>query len=497
MTTRKTDGNDYLVNRFLNCVYLFFLSLSFISCSSGDENPEVLWETIRFSQSGPIYEVKHFKSNLTYKVRPWYVMVSVNAPTLISICDQYVIYPPLAKSSGSKNLFLEASSVTCDLEISIFGKKSTLVLNPVAFGSMSDLWQYQIKKDGLLILFGSFYILFGILTLFVFLLKQTNFQYLAFSILLLLAGIYSVAIGNELFGMVFPSFPTEFWIPTLLGSLYLFPGALLWFLSYLLVTKWKKRFRNVGIGYLFLMSIILTILSILEIEFDSIVTPFHLICILFLIIFLPPLYLSLRNPKYNLTRVLFGLVFFLIFAFLEMGISYFTKNLDFPLLSFGLFCFLIPLGEFSIRRFFQLEAQIQNVKEIQNIRSDRRAETSKSRIANLNEEEVIEKLKDLIENQKIYLDEKLTLRKLANQLSIREDQVSYIINHKFKQTFFSYINFYRVEEAKILLKNRGVNILNIAFSVGFQSKSAFNSIFKKYTKMTPSEYQKKEYDNSI
>jgi AraC-like DNA-binding protein len=151
---------------------------------------------------------------------------------------------------------------------------------------------------------------------------------------------------------------------------------------------------------------------------------------------------------------------------------------------------LIPLGEFSIHEFFRLKSKIQNVKDIQNFREVRSSESSKSRISNLNEDDVVERIRNLVEVEKIYLDESMSLGKLAKRLQIREDQTSYIINRKFKMTFYSLINSHRIEEAKKLLKKNEVNILNVAFSVGFQSKSAFNSIFKKYTKMTPSEFQK-------
>ncbi|PJE03142.1 MAG: hypothetical protein CK427_05430 [Leptospira sp.] len=466
----------------------------FVTCFGETVKHEIKWDNISKIKSDSIHIVEYSKDYVTSTYQPWYIMVSVNAPTKISFCGQILIHPLQGKTSGSKNLFLESKTKNCELKITIFGKKESMVLNPVVIGSMSELWQYQIKKDGFLILFGLFYLMIGIFALYVFFLKQSNFHYLSFSVLLLLAGIYSISIGNELFGMLIPSFPTEYWISTLLGSLYLIPGSLLWFLSYLLRSNWRKRFRVVGLGYLALVSFVLFFLQILEIEFDSILTPFHIICILFLFIFFPPLFIVLRNPNYNLIRVLFGLVLFLIFAFLELGISYLSKNLEVPLLSFGLFCFLLPLGEFSIHQFFRLETQIQNVKEIQNLREDRVKESTKSRISNINEKEVIEKMQNLLENEKIFLDENLTLRKLAKHLKIREDQVSYIINHNYKVTFTNLLNNYRINEAKILLRNKDTNILNIAYSVGFQSKSNFNSIFKKITKMTPTEFQKQVFN---
>jgi AraC-like DNA-binding protein len=62
----------------------------------------------------------------------------------------------------------------------------------------------------------------------------------------------------------------------------------------------------------------------------------------------------------------------------------------------------------------------------------------------------------------------------------------------FNQNFRDFINKYRIEESKFLLKNKSngnKTILEIAYEVGFNSKSAFNAAFKKFTGLTPKEYR--------
>ena len=74
----------------------------------------------------------------------------------------------------------------------------------------------------------------------------------------------------------------------------------------------------------------------------------------------------------------------------------------------------------------------------------------------------------------------------------KEKHLSYIINDKFNLNFYDFINKYRIEESKQYL-NKSSNIktvLEIAYKVGFNSKTTFNSAFKKYTDMTPSEFRK-------
>ena len=107
--------------------------------------------------------------------------------------------------------------------------------------------------------------------------------------------------------------------------------------------------------------------------------------------------------------------------------------------------------------------------------------------------EYLNNLLDLMENQKPYLQNDLTLLKLSEQLCISTHHLSQIINEKLNMNFYDFVNKYRVDEAKLLLLDPAKNSLTIfaiAVEAGFNSKSAFNSCFKKFTNITPSEYKK-------
>jgi len=76
---------------------------------------------------------------------------------------------------------------------------------------------------------------------------------------------------------------------------------------------------------------------------------------------------------------------------------------------------------------------------------------------------------------------------------IPAQHLSQTINEQLNQTFSEFINIYRVEEAKRLLldtRKKHISILAIAEEVGFNSKSSFNAVFKKYANITPSEFRK-------
>jgi ligand-binding sensor domain-containing protein/AraC-like DNA-binding protein len=97
----------------------------------------------------------------------------------------------------------------------------------------------------------------------------------------------------------------------------------------------------------------------------------------------------------------------------------------------------------------------------------------------------------LLEEQNIYRDDSVSLNSLAEQLEISARQLSKLINEKLDRNFYDLINYYRIEEAKRLLvdeKNHR-SIIEIAFYVGFNSKSSFNQAFKKQTDMTPSQFR--------
>jgi AraC-like DNA-binding protein len=105
----------------------------------------------------------------------------------------------------------------------------------------------------------------------------------------------------------------------------------------------------------------------------------------------------------------------------------------------------------------------------------------------------LSKLLEAMENEKPYTESDLTIQKLATKLSIPSQHLSQVINERLGQSFTDFINSYRVEEAKRRLLDPNLKhntILAISEEAGFNSKSSFNAVFKKYTNMTPSEYRK-------
>jgi AraC-like DNA-binding protein len=95
---------------------------------------------------------------------------------------------------------------------------------------------------------------------------------------------------------------------------------------------------------------------------------------------------------------------------------------------------------------------------------------------------------------KYYLEPNMTLECLAKKMKMPEYQLSALLNKKVQKNFCDFINYYRTEHAKKLMsstRDNSYSILDILYDSGFNSKSAFNRCFKKYTGITPSEYRGK------
>lgn len=103
-----------------------------------------------------------------------------------------------------------------------------------------------------------------------------------------------------------------------------------------------------------------------------------------------------------------------------------------------------------------------------------------------------EKIDTAMRVQKPYLSPDLTLDMLAETLAVPSKDLSLIFNRHFDSNFYEFINGYRIEEAKKMLidpKHKSKTITQIYLEVGFNSKSVFNTFFKKIVGQTPSEYR--------
>jgi TolB-like protein/AraC-like DNA-binding protein len=104
-------------------------------------------------------------------------------------------------------------------------------------------------------------------------------------------------------------------------------------------------------------------------------------------------------------------------------------------------------------------------------------------------------LQNIIHKEAPFLKPNLGLRELARMLDLHPNKLSELLNDKIGKNFSAFINYYRVEHFKslaILPENSHLSLLGIAYDSGFNSKTSFNTFFKKETGMTPKAYLKQQ-----
>ena len=98
-----------------------------------------------------------------------------------------------------------------------------------------------------------------------------------------------------------------------------------------------------------------------------------------------------------------------------------------------------------------------------------------------------------MEDNRVYLNPELNLSDLAQQANMSRGQLSEIINSGFNKNFNDFVNMYRVNAFKSMIKenkHKQLSLLGIAQECGFNSKATFNRVFKKLTNHSPTEYLK-------
>lgn len=138
--------------------------------------------------------------------------------------------------------------------------------------------------------------------------------------------------------------------------------------------------------------------------------------------------------------------------------------------------------------FRNIDSKLKLVSDI--ILEEKNSETQT--ISEKEYQEDLLKLKKYMVEEKPFLNPSLTIQEVSAAIGIPVRNLSVLINHKLGQHFYDFVNGYRIEHAMEILKDatkNKVTILEILYEVGFNSKSSFNTAFKKHTGSTPTSYR--------
>lgn len=157
----------------------------------------------------------------------------------------------------------------------------------------------------------------------------------------------------------------------------------------------------------------------------------------------------------------------------------------FILFSYILSFFTIRQSIIYPNRNFEIsEIKQEQSKEEKYIRSGLKEEES---------QRIADKLIEYMEKEKPYLREDLRIREVADELGINLNYLSQALNEVIQKNFYQFVNEYRVKEIQERIKKpefQDYPLLRIALECGFNSKSSFNSTFRRFTNISPKEYRK-------
>lgn len=118
-------------------------------------------------------------------------------------------------------------------------------------------------------------------------------------------------------------------------------------------------------------------------------------------------------------------------------------------------------------------------------------------LSNDEQERLLVRLSDFMQNERPYLNPNLIVADLAKPLGIHPRTLSQLINNSHNCNFLEYINRHRIEYARGELANHPTkSILDVAYDSGFNSKSTFNTAFKRFVQLTPTGFRRSLSANS-
>ncbi|MHC8949809.1 helix-turn-helix domain-containing protein [Sphingobacterium hungaricum] len=158
--------------------------------------------------------------------------------------------------------------------------------------------------------------------------------------------------------------------------------------------------------------------------------------------------------------------------------------------------YFVPIGYFAVTLYMAYSVTSQKNIDEKDVRISADASGNKSSNERLHADQVelvMQRVDQYMQAEKVFLDPALNLTALATALELTTHELSYVINTGFKKNFYQFVNEMRVDEAKKLLmskEHRHLDMIGIATLAGFNSKTTFNTTFKRITGETPTEFYK-------
>ncbi|SMG06430.1 helix-turn-helix domain-containing protein [Arenibacter troitsensis] len=153
--------------------------------------------------------------------------------------------------------------------------------------------------------------------------------------------------------------------------------------------------------------------------------------------------------------------------------------------------FLEPLRTY--RKYKEIEDSVFQALDLQGIVLETKSPVASSPLDNSQIEHYSEAIELLMNEKKLYIDPELSLKQLAAHVGLHANKLSWLLNNHFGNNFNDFINRFRIMEFQKMAidpANKNLTLLGLAYDSGFNSKTVFNTFFKKETGMTPKQWVK-------
>ncbi len=210
----------------------------------------------------------------------------------------------------------------------------------------------------------------------------------------------------------------------------------------------------------------------------------------------------LRLHWLSFVAILFSLIFVVYFALGIVNALTFSPVFDIVTLShIGLTILAYSVSYFGLRQPLLFPVVVdpdETTGPVAPSIEERSRNGRRPRLAEERATELTETLLSHMREDKPFLNSELTASDLSRRINVPKQELTFLLNDHLGKNFFSFVNEYRLEEARRRLRDprySHLTIMAIAVDSGFSSKSSFNSLFKQDTGLTPSEYRKRNNDS--
>lgn len=155
------------------------------------------------------------------------------------------------------------------------------------------------------------------------------------------------------------------------------------------------------------------------------------------------------------------------------------------------FVSVLIMCPFIVRSYLDMESVFQ-FKRIANDGIDSEDEFEDQDAIVGEEEQLQNRLAEVMVSSQIFLRSNLTLDELSLEMGMSKKALSSFLNNRLNQNFYFYVNSFRIDKARNLLQSSDLSIKEIAFECGFVNDSHFNRIFKQHVGITPKQFRQNE-----